>query len=96
MSIPAQECKAGLPLGLADQERRTGPEIQTPAARAGPSPAVPVAPAPRSPPSHLNSVRLAASCPHLFRLVPGPRSGPSPSREKGFLIRLLSAPQDQN
>ena len=28
VSIPAQECKAGLSLGRADQESRTGPEIE--------------------------------------------------------------------
>lgn len=38
VSIPAQECKAGLSLGLADQESRNGPETQTPAA---PEPAPP-------------------------------------------------------
>ena len=72
MSIPAQECKAGLPLGLADQESRTGPEIQTLAA---PEPA-PAQPCPwlLRPPPHLNYIRLAASCPRLFRLVPRPRS----------------------
>ena len=92
MSIPAQECKAGLSLGRADQESRTGPEIQTPAA---PEPAPPqsspwlLRPDPLPPTSLCQASGLL---PSSLQVGSGPRSGSSPSREERFLIRLLSAP----
>lgn len=96
VSIPAQECKAGLSLGLADQESRTSPEIQTPAA---PEPAPPqpspwlLRPDPLLPTSALSGCGLL---PPSLQVGSEATLRPLPKQGERFLIRFLSAPQDQN